>query len=341
MRYSSRFFLYAPFVLLLALAIGVGLHWRLAAGSLDKRLDAMNGHEAIPGVTLSFASKSVGGFPFRLDAVFTDFQVRIATPHGPAIWSCEKFALHRLTYGRAQTIFEAAGKQLLTWTDAAGHIHEFEFVPGSLRADSLDDEKGLARFDLDLVGLGSPALIAARLQFHIRRDPAGNDLEIAVEVDKVHLSPRLTTAFGDNIDLMQLNASAVPSAAFENLRAGKAAWPGTLDAWREQGGNLHIDHVEIAWGRLDANGAGTVALDQLHRPMGLLNFRIAGMVGFIERAASQGVTKGPGKGIAPALLDRAAKAGSDASGHMGAVLGFKDGIAFVGDEPAGTVEPLY
>ena len=52
MRYSNRFFLYAPLALLLILAAVVVSHWWKVAGALDTRLKAMKGHDAVPGVTL-------------------------------------------------------------------------------------------------------------------------------------------------------------------------------------------------------------------------------------------------------------------------------------------------
>src|SRR5215472_12801685 len=86
MNYSSRFFLYAPLALFLLLAAGASAVWWREASALSARLDALNGHEAMPGVTLRFASKTVGGFPFNIDVVFKDFRVEIRTPHGPSIW---------------------------------------------------------------------------------------------------------------------------------------------------------------------------------------------------------------------------------------------------------------
>ncbi|HEY0301368.1 MAG TPA: DUF2125 domain-containing protein, partial [Rhizomicrobium sp.] len=82
MKYSSRFFLYAPLALFLVLAAGAGVMWWVAASTLSARLDALNGKQAMPGVTLRFASKSVAGFPFNLDVVFRDFRIEIATPQG-------------------------------------------------------------------------------------------------------------------------------------------------------------------------------------------------------------------------------------------------------------------
>lgn len=336
MNYSSRFFLYAPFALLLAVAAVVGAHWWVLEGALARRLDAMNARPAMPGVTIRFASRAIGGFPFRLDAVFRDFQVEVATGHGPAIWRAEHFALHALTYGRDETIFEAAGRQRLAWVDMAGRPHGLEFETGSLHASAIENAGGLSRFDLDLVGFGSAALTASRIQFHIRRDPAGDLLDVTASADDVDLSPSLRGAFGDAIKSVHLEGTIASATALDGLRAGRTDWRSALEAWRKASGTLHAEPFEIDWGRLDMSARGTVALDDLHRPQGLLDFKILGMADWLARNPPLRPS-----GVAAALRDRAAKAGSDAAGRMGAVLGARDGIVYLGDEPVATVAPLY
>jgi len=336
MNYSSRFFLYAPFALLLAIAAVVGMQWWFAADALGKQLDAMNAREAMPGVTIRFAARSIGGFPFNLDAVFRDFRVTVATPHGPARWRAEHFALHALTYGRDETIFEAAGKQSLGWTDMKGRVHELPFETGSLHASAIESVGALSRFDLDIVGFGSPALTATRLQFHIRHVTNGNRLDVFASGDDIHLSPSLHGAFGDEVKLVALQGSIGAASTFDELRAGRADWHGAVEAWRNASGTLHADPFEIEGGGLDMVGHGDVSSDADHRPQGLLDFKITGLTDWLAHSAPSH----PG-GIAAALRDRAAKAGANEAGRMGAVLGARDGIVYLGDEPAGIVTPLY
>src|SRR5690606_27398182 len=116
----------------LGIAVWASVHWWLAAGAMDRKLIALNGREAVPGITISFAGKTISGFPFRVDVVFTGFKVAGQGAHGPFAWSSEKFAMHALTYGRTQDIFEAAGQQALAWTDGRGQQRSVTFVPGSL-----------------------------------------------------------------------------------------------------------------------------------------------------------------------------------------------------------------
>jgi hypothetical protein len=248
MKYSSRFFLYAPLTLFLCLAAWAMGYWWVVAGALDKKLDRLNGHEAFPGVTMSYASKTISGFPFNIDVVFTGLKFFGGGAHGPVAWSTERFALHRLTYGRAQDIYEAAGHQSVSWTDKNGRAHAFRFLPGSLHASAITDARGLARFDLDMIAMdgtdtdGAP-FTAGRLQFHLRRDPKGNALDLMARADSVN---------GRNIQIKNLRSysTLTNAGALASLLAGTQSWPDADAAWEKSGGV----------GQPDAQGASLAPL---------------------------------------------------------------------------------
>jgi len=341
MKYSSRFFLYAPLALFLMLAAGAGVYWWIAASALSARLDALNGHEATPGVILSFKSKSVSGFPFNLDVVLHDVRVQVATKHGPSSWTAENFALHALTYGREQMIFEAAGRQQFTWTELDGKPSAMPFDTGEMHASVIAGERGISRIDLDVIGFGSPALTAGRVQFHVRLAPNGNAIDIAAEADTVHLSPRLSSPLGDDITQVRLVASAAPPRPFDGLRAGRADWISALETWRAANGALSVSDLEIDWGKLSAMGKGSLTLDKTHSVQGLLDFKVAGINSLIEKANRRGLRGDTFRGLTPALLLRASQAGNNEAGLLGAVVEFNAGIVSLGGAPATTEEPLY
>ncbi len=335
MKYSSRFFLYAPFGLFLAIALGVAVQWWLAASALSTRLEAMNGREIAPGITMHFASRTVAGFPFNLDTMFRGFSLRIDTPHGPTEWRSEEFAMHALTYGRNETIFEAAGKQELRWTKDDGARRALVFAAGSLHASAIEDRTGLMRFDLDLVGFGSRALTAQRMQLHTRRTQGRWD--ILVETNDVRFSEGSRPGLGDQIAAARLTGTIDKAEAFDALRAGAETWFGAAERWRRAGGAFRVDTCSLLWGELSISGNGRLTLDEAHRPQGALGFEIAGFPRFLQRAAKEHLPRGPNTGLAGALLDRRA----DASGHANAVLGLGNGIVMLGGEPADTLAPLY
>ncbi|MBV9540941.1 MAG: DUF2125 domain-containing protein [Alphaproteobacteria bacterium] len=341
MKYSSRFFLYAPIAVFLLIAAVASVIWWREANTLSARLDAMNGREAMPGVTVSFKSKTVSGFPFNLDVTFADLRATVKTPHGPTVWTTEKFALHALTYGREQMIFEAAGRQALNWVQLDGKTRGLPFEVGELHASAISTERGVSRVDVVLLGFGSPALTAGKIELHARVAPNGSAVEVAALAESVHLSPPLRSAFGPDIVTARMTASATPPRAFDGLRAGRTDWVSAVETWRKAGGVLRIDDAEVAWPEVSAHGKGQLVLNDKHAVSGALDFKVAGLTKFVEQATLRGMKGDSFRGIGPALLARAAKAGANDAGLLGAVVTFDAGVVALGDTPATTAEPLY
>jgi hypothetical protein len=249
-NYSSRFWLFAPVAVFLALAAVAIVHWYTLAGALEKKLDAVNGHEIAPGITLSFAGKSVSGFPFNIDVVFEKLAVQGQGAHGPFRWSSEKFALHRLTYGRTQDIYEAAGNQTLSWTDAGGRSHGLNFLPATLHASTIADARGLARFDLEVVGAGGHdsegvAFTAAGAQIHFRRDPKADAVDLQVSGTEIKTKGNIAGLFGDHITQIALYTTLSKGTAFAPLLAGKASWAQASADWRAKNGQVITGPVDI------------------------------------------------------------------------------------------------
>ncbi len=341
MKYSSRFFLYAPLALFLSLAAGTGVYWWIVAGALSARLDAMNGREAMPGVTLRFTSKSVSGFPFNLDVLFAGLSVTVKTPHGPASWTTEKFAMHGLTYGREQFIYEAAGRQALRWTDLAGKPHAMPFEVGDLHASTISGRARLSRFDLDCVGFGSPALTAGRVQIQCAgraARPVARSLRHRrrrAPVARVRFAVRAGHRAGQARRVRRAGA-AVRRPARGPDRLGERAGDLPRGGWRAPG-ERSGDRVEP----IERHGQGPPRARRVAFGGSLLDFKIAGIETLLDTARRHGVRGNPNGGIASALLDRAALAGNNEAGLLGAVVGFHGGVVSVGGEPATTEEPLY
>jgi hypothetical protein len=247
MRYSSRFWLYAPLALFLALAIGVMVHWWVLAKDLDQKLTAMNGHQAVPGVTVSWKTKSISGFPFRMEILFDDLQVRAGAPRGPIVWKTEHFAVHSLTYGRAQDIFEAAGQQNLAWTDADNLGHQIAFLPATLHASAISSAKGMSRFDLDIMDAGGKTadgapFTIARAQFHLRKDPKSDALDFMISGLEANTPD---TVFGTHAKTLEVYGRVTEGAAFTRLLAGQSGLMDALMAWKHQGGKIITDKAAI------------------------------------------------------------------------------------------------
>jgi len=234
-KYSSRFWLYAPTALFLFLAAAVMIHWWTAAGAFEKKLAALKGREAVPGVTLNWDKAEVGGFPFRLDANFQNLRIAGAGAHGPFSWRSEKFAMHGLTYGRSQDVYEAAGRQQVSWTGPNGGRHSASFLSSSMRGSSIVDGQGLRRFDLDIANPGGPDIAMTRFQFHMRRDPGGNSLDLMVSTDGFQRGTKKP-------DHLQLYVTLAKAEWLMPLLRGEASWPEATQRWRSQGGSEKLSN---------------------------------------------------------------------------------------------------
>ncbi len=268
--------MYAPLLAVAVLAAAAMLRWRDVADGFEGRLLQVNGREIAPGVTLHFVSDAIGGFPFNVDAVLGDVTIEVNSVRGPLTWHTEHFAIHELTFGRTQEIFEAAGRQKLAWTDTTGAPHQFAFDPGALRASAIAVDGRLVRFDLDLSGIGSPELWGARAQLHLRQSPRHGAIDIAFSADAIHLSPPLRAGLGADIHHLTIAASFAPANGFSPLLSGRDTWQGAVDKWRRHDGTLDLNHIAIDWGTITATGQGRITLDTLHRPEGTLDLQFTG-----------------------------------------------------------------
>ena len=261
-NYSSRFWLYAPISAFLLLAVAAMVHWWMVDTAFEKKLAEIKGHEAVPGITLDWDKVEVGGFPFRIDADFSNFRVQGTAAHGPFAWKSEKFALHALTYGRRQVIYEAAGQQSLHLTLGDGVSPALAFQVGSLRASSINNSSGLARFDLDMANAGEKAWTISRFQFHMRRDPDGKTLDLMFELDGLQLKIRPLPGLNFKIKPGNLSfyASLNNLDALKGLLGGNASWPEAAEKWRASGGTAKLS-------RVTRSGASIMAPQVLTSPL--------------------------------------------------------------------------
>lgn len=341
MNYSHRFFLYGPVGLFAILMLGVMGYWWIASTAMSHKLDAINGQAVAPGITVSFSQKTMSGFPFRVDTELDGLRVQVATSHGPTIWTAEHFAAHALTYDGTHFIFEAAGQQKIVWHDDAGVEHHYDFLPGALRASLISKTGKLSRFDLDLMEADSPDVSAARAQIHLRQDPKIDALDLFLSADGVHIAPDLKPAFGSDIKTFQIDALVSPGSSFDGLLAGHADWRAAAENWRVRKGGVLVKDLRMNWGTLSIAGKGALAMDEMHRPMGALHLTIGDWQSLLRKAQQRGWIKGANDGLSAGLLAFAAQAPATTVTPLDAVLGFQNGILFVGPVPADLLTPLY
>jgi len=282
MSYSSRIFIYGPVSLLLLIIVLYSVYWRVEADTLAARLDRANGGEVIPGLDFAFAEKSVGGYPFQLDAVLTGVTFTHHAPEGEMMWSTEKLALHMLSYGPNRYIFEVTGLQSFSGPPRPpGSVPRLIVVtPAIARASAMVSNGRLARFDLDLwqpqgkdatTGADPNRVFSAdRAQLHLLSRP-DDTIDVAMRIDNAHLGAGYAAGNSEiDLRLIDLRAKVTQSEALNGLRAAETGLADAVDSWRARMGALAVSDLSLTWPDAHADLQGAVALDGADRLTGVL-----------------------------------------------------------------------
>jgi hypothetical protein len=295
----TRFFIYAPSAVFALVVLFLTAHWYSEAHAWSARLDRVNGRPVMPGVSLSFSSKTIAGFPFRLDATFENLKIRIETPHGPSQWQSEHFALHRLIYEGDTTIFEAAGRQTIAWTGLDGRSHDLSFRAGGLRASAVEDETGLERFDFVGAQIESVPLTAASFELHLRNDPARAAIDLYLDGSGFKFSHVSLPSFGQQLKSVVFFGTATPANPLARLREGHASWPASLARFADASGRFRLQQLAVAASHSRTSGYGHIALDRSARPAGRLDLAMQTDVGHraLVISATNGIVYADGKPI--------------------------------------------
>ncbi len=300
--YSHRYFIYGPFAAFLAIVIGYSAYWKIEADDFATKLGAANQHDVIPGLHFAFAEKSVGGYPFRFDVVLSGVTFSVKGTHGETAWRAEKLAIHALSYGGSQYLFEAAGLQSFAYPGAGVPAQVFYVTPGTARASALLRNNKLERFDLDIAyakgedatasaghaqgGPGAPQdyqprdFQAQRAQFHARRN--GNVIDLDVSIDNAKLGTGYNSKLGRQLKSVEITGNLTHADAFDPLLSGVSSFAAAFADWRTAHGVMPINSLtvtseaaqnETLKGNLALNDDGDLA-GTLSSPSGLMTLTL-------------------------------------------------------------------
>lgn len=347
MSFSNRIFIYGPVGLLLALAAGMALLWKLEADAFDAILERNNGREVVPGVAFAFAEKEIGGFPFRLDTVLHGVTFAVRTPDGEIAWRTETLALHALTYGGAQFVLEASGLQSLSWPNGET-IRLLYVTPALARASARVEDGLLARFDLDLAnvtfGEGEPSagtdIRARRAQFHLLPEDPGR-LAFALKIEDAEWGESYDPLLGRAMKQAIVRGTIENAQIFDPALSGTANFFGALDAWRKAGGVMRFDPVSLSWGGVEVEIGGALTLDAAHAPIGALTAMVARYDVLIAAAQRRGALSETDAALASALADAVAGFSGDPKRRLGLPIMLDQGAILIAGAPVAAIGPLY
>lgn len=315
---------------------GLAAYWFWAAGQVEAAIAQWTGEQRERGFEIDYRGPELSGFPVRLAVAFS--QPRIAAPQGwrwagaaiagqAAFWNPRVL---RLDLPLEQTLSATwRGHQRdLTLNAAAAHSLVHLGRDGGLTAATVEMDGAV------LSDAGGGTLSIETLRYRLTRRPPtleGVDdwtLLVSGQTRGIGLPDGISSPFGPRIERLAFDAALI--GVIPRVVPGDE--PGTaLARWRDTGGQVEIQDLEIAWGPLNVTATGTATLDQRLRPKGVFTARIRGLPEILDALAVQGVIE-PGAALALKLtaIALATRKGADGRPEVELPITLQDGLFYLG-----------
>lgn len=279
-------------VALLVLVAGIAVHggWYYARHLALQAVDDWAATQRTQGIEIAWTSRSVSGWPLRLDGLFAAPHATVTTPNRQIVWRGPDAAV-RFYLMEPDTIdFGAPGRHDVRITNSAG------VVDLALDARTLDARTELTpggQFEtLSLGGTGlrlsgsegAQLATAQAVQLVWDQPPTvqaapgtlPQSLRAALRADNLEFAPGILPAtpapiLGRKIAVLRANL------AVNGVIDPRQAVPEALAAWRDAGGTLDVSRLEISWGPVRMIADGTAALDDELQPEGAFSARVSGL----------------------------------------------------------------
>jgi len=250
------------------------------AGQAERGIARWEDERRAEGWTVSHGPIARGGFPFALDLTMPKPELRRGGDQ-PLAWkgevlsaSAKPWSIRDLTLGfpgRHALVLPLDGKaRPLEAATTAGTLDLLMDGRGRAEAAALN----LAGFDATFTDTGDryqaeKARIAMRRHAVDPAQPTSVSLETDTRIERLVLPPRQAGVMGPEIGLVALLANVVGPMP-------QAPTAAAMTAWRDAGGYLEVKDFQLAWGRLQIQGAGTARLDAQLQAVVQLDARVRG-----------------------------------------------------------------
>lgn len=323
-------------VLLLGGALAAYWHW--SSRLLATQIAAWTEQQRAAGYEISYRGPEIGGFPFALRAHFD--QPDIASPRGwrwsgPGIvgraflWSPWTIRIdlsgpHRVTRAGLEAATELDAEQAiaLVQIDGDGRVATATATTGALR---IAHPEGPFSAENSAWRLGP-------------LEPASGDnpqaLRIAGELQGVELPAERAGPLGPSLARLAIDAALLGEIPAGDQRR-------MLEQWRDAGGSLQLDHVELDWGPLGLDGRGTLGLDRKLRPLGAINARLRGLIETLDRFIAAGALE-PGQAVPAKIALLTLSGPKDENGErvIALPITLREGRLFLGPVPLLRISPI-
>ena len=259
-RRRSRFWLFAPFLLLIAVIAAYSAYWIYARAEIERGVDEWVAAERARGAIVDYESREFGGYPFRFELDLTSPRYQ---PPNAASWEGEQLQLVMQPWNWNHVIARAPGRSVLT--DRMGIRHTAD-LDGKSAASLSWDADGVHRAALELNDVSAliegQAYTARGFSLNLAPSPDLRDnLRVALQWDTLTLEtvPASAPWLGTEIQESRL-IGEVDNFYPAWMRSG--GQPEHLySALQQEGGGVEVGQVLLNWGPLKFGAKGRVTVE--------------------------------------------------------------------------------
>jgi hypothetical protein len=162
--------------------------------------------------------------------------------------------------------------------------------------------------------------------------PPKSAVGIAVDLHQIQL-PGMSPVLGNSID--ELAFGVTLKGDFPGGKLAEAA-----SAWRDSGGTIELDNLQLKSHGLIASGTGTIALDRELQPIGGFSGAIEGYDQILAALVQSGHLRASDAGLARLALALLAKAGPDGKPMISTGFTIQNGEMYLGPAKLGRAPRL-
>jgi hypothetical protein len=328
MRRSTRL----GFVILAVLVVVAGAYtayWYIVAGQIEDGVAAWAQSARAEKIDVSWQKIDVGGYPlaFRVELENATFRDRAVTPSPefriPSIagtadpWD---FADWRLTVPQGFTadLTSADTKPQMKLTVETGQ--------GTVSSGREGAWSSWLRLRHANVSAGARVKVSTADAW-LTHAPTDPKLAVAVNARQVEL-PAAIGPLGEMIE--ELDFAVTVKGAMPSGTLSEA-----LAVWRDAGGRIELDKLQLKWGALGATATGTIMLDPQLQPTVALSGAIQGYDQILTLLTETGRMRPTDAGLARIALNLLAKPGPDGKPEIKTPFTIQNGQMFLGPAKLG------
>ncbi len=341
---------------LAALAITWCAGWFWIASSFQKEIAAFAEQRRSEGVILDWRRVDITGFPVRFSTRFVEPHGSWTSPERTVNWTAEDDPVVRpFANGPGFLSVDAKGTHRFRIVEP-GSAFEFDMRSERFDGDIVFDDDRRARSARGVIEpffatvQDLPEFRLSRVAFDWARElgksdndalhPAGNEITFALVLEDADLSPLpLDPVVGGTLGTRIERAAAHVRLRGDLDPAFVSA--DRLAQWRDAGGTLDIEQLQLHWGPLRIAGEGTLALDAALQPEGSFTARIAGLDKLIDVLEARGQVRPQQAAIARialAVLTRAPADGGPPEARVPVTV--QNRVLSIGPVPLLNLEPI-